>query len=107
MSPASIGLAAAVSAHGDAVHVAVHAAPRASRTRVAGLHGERLKIAVAAPPVDGEANAALIAFLARTLGVTHADVTLLRGASGRQKTFAVTGVSVAAARASLTPPQAG
>jgi uncharacterized protein (TIGR00251 family) len=99
--PASEALEEAISAHGDVVHVAVHAAPRASRTEVVGLHAGRLKVAVAAPPVDGEANAALIAFLARALGVRRADVTLVHGASGRSKTFAIRGLSREAVAAAL------
>jgi len=75
--------------------------PRASRTRVAGEQGERLKVQLAAPPVDGEANAALVAFLAHALGVRRADVTLLRGERGRRKTVRVAGVSAAGAAAAL------
>jgi len=71
--------------------------PRASRTRVLGEHGGRLKVAVAAPPVDGEANRALVTFLAGALGVARAEVALLRGESGRRKTLRVTGVAAAAA----------
>lgn len=67
--------------------------PRASRTRVVGEHDGRLKIALAAPPVDGEANAALVAFLADALGVRKGDVSLLDGASGRRKRLAIRGVA--------------
>ena len=77
--------------------------PRASRTRVAGEHGGRLKVALAAPPVDGEANAALAAFLAEALGVRRAEVELVRGATGRRKGVRVRGVSAAAAAAALAP----
>ena len=62
----------------------VLAQPRASRSRVVGEHDGRLKIQLAAPPVDGEANAALLAFLADTLGVKRADVALLAGETGRR-----------------------
>jgi uncharacterized protein len=73
--------------------------PRASRTRVAGVHDGRLKIQLAAPPVDGEANAALVEFLARAMGVRKADVTLERGEAGRRKTVRVEGGTLAAAAA--------
>jgi uncharacterized protein len=76
--------------------------PRASRTRAAGEHDGRLKVQLAAPPVDGEANAALVAFLADALRVKKADVALLRGESGRRKTVRVAGVTAAAALAALT-----
>jgi uncharacterized protein (TIGR00251 family) len=76
--------------------------PRASRTRVVGEHDGRLKLQLAAPPVDGEANEALVEFLARALGVRRAEVTLLRGETGRRKTVRVAGVTAATATASLT-----
>ncbi|HZY02007.1 MAG TPA: DUF167 domain-containing protein [Anaeromyxobacteraceae bacterium] len=78
--------------------------PRASRTRVAGEHGGRLKIHLAAPPVEGEANAALVAFLAGALGVRRSDVTIVRGQAGRRKTVRVAGASPEAAAALARPP---
>ena len=77
--------------------------PRASRTRVLGEHDGRLKIALAAPPVDGEANAALVEFLAGALGVKKAAVSILRGEAGRRKTVRVAGVGAGAAAAALPP----
>ncbi len=76
--------------------------PRASRTRAAGEHDGRLKLQLAAPPVDGEANAALVEFLAGELGVRKAAVALVRGDTGRRKTVRVAGVTAAAAVAALT-----
>ncbi len=73
--------------------------PRSSRTRVAGEHGGRLRIQLAAPPVDGEANAALVDFLAGALGVRRADVSIVRGATGRRKTVRVAGARPEAAAA--------
>ncbi|HJW74838.1 MAG: YggU family protein [Anaeromyxobacter sp. RBG_16_69_14] len=67
--------------------------PRASRTRSVGEHDGRLKIQLAAPPVDGEANVALIEFLAAALRVRKAEVTIVRGETGRRKMVRVTGVS--------------
>ncbi len=75
--------------------------PRASRTRVAGEHDGRLKIQLAAPPVDGEANAALVAFLAEALGVRKADVAIERGEAGRRKTVRVAGADAVAVAAAL------
>jgi uncharacterized protein len=71
--------------------------PRASRTRAVGEHDGRLKIQLAAPPVDGEANAALVEFLADALGVRKADVVIARGETGRRKSVRVAGVSAAVA----------
>ena len=75
--------------------------PRASRTEVAGPHGGALRIRLAAPPVDGEANAELVAFLAKRLGVPKSAVSIARGASGRRKVVEVAGVDVATAAAAL------
>jgi hypothetical protein len=75
--------------------------PRASRTRAVGEHDGRLKIQLAAPPVDGEANAALVAFLADALGVRRTDVAIVAGETGRRKRVRVAGVTAAAALARL------
>ena len=75
--------------------------PRASRTRTVGEHDGRLKLQLAAPPVDGEANAALVEFVAEALGVRKSDVAIVRGDTGRRKTVRVAGVSAAAAVSAL------
>lgn len=75
--------------------------PRASRTRVVGEHDGRLKLQVAAPPVEGEANAAVIEFLAGALHVRKASLELLRGDTGRRKTLRVAGLSAAQVAAAL------
>jgi uncharacterized protein (TIGR00251 family) len=75
--------------------------PRASRTRALGEHDGRLKVQLAAPPVDGEANAALVAFLAGALRVRKGDVAIVRGETGRRKTVRVAGIGAAAALAAL------
>jgi uncharacterized protein (TIGR00251 family) len=75
--------------------------PRASRTKVVGVHDGRLKVALAAPPVDGEANAALVEFLAGALGVRRAELALVRGETGRRKTVRVRGVTPEAVAAAL------
>lgn len=59
--------------------------PGARRSAVHGLHGERLKLQIAAPPRDGEANQELVRFLSELLGVRKMDVEILRGSSGRSK----------------------
>ena len=62
-----------------------HLQPGAKRAEFAGQHGERLKIRISAPPVDGKANEALIRFLADAFDVSRQQVTLLSGQSSRQK----------------------
>ena len=66
--------------------------PRASRPRLGPVHGDRLKVAVTAPPVDGEANAAVVDLVARALGVARGDVEVVAGAASRRKTLRVRGV---------------
>ena len=87
--------------------LAVHVVPRARQTEVAGRHGDAIKIRVAAPPVDGAANAELIRFVAERVGVARGAVTIASGATGRRKTVAVEGITAAAlARALLgTEPE--
>ncbi len=68
----------------------IHATPGARRTEAAGAHGAALRVRLAAPPVDGKANAALIDWAARAFGVPKASVQLLHGAAGRQKTLGIT-----------------
>ncbi len=75
--------------------------PRASRTRVVGEHDGRLKVQLAAPPVDGEANEALVAFLAGKLRVRRGDISIERGETGRRKTVRVMGASGEAVRGAL------
>jgi uncharacterized protein (TIGR00251 family) len=69
--------------------------PRASRARLGPVVEGRLKIAVTAPPVEGEANAAVIAYLAKSLGVPRARVSILRGDGSRRKSVRVEGLSAA------------
>jgi uncharacterized protein (TIGR00251 family) len=76
------------------VELLVLVQPRASRTKVVGEHDGRLKIALAAPPVDGEANAALIEFVADALDVRKADVQLVDGETSRRKRLLVQGVAL-------------
>lgn len=73
------------------IALALHAQPGAKRTEVAGVHGEALKIRVAAPALEDRANAALIEFLAQRFGVAKRDVTLVSGAKSREKRFEIRG----------------
>jgi uncharacterized protein (TIGR00251 family) len=82
-----------VRADGAGVTLEILVQPRASRSRVVGEHGGRLKVQLAAPPVDGEANAALVELLASVLGVRKGDIEILRGDAGRRKTVRVAGVT--------------
>lgn len=85
----------------DGIRLLVRVQPRAARTEMVGEHGGALKIRVAAPPVDGAANDALVRFLAEQLAVPRAAVTLAAGTSGRSKVVLVSGVTPQAAAARL------
>jgi hypothetical protein len=78
--------------------LAIHVQPGARRTGVAGLHGDALKVRIAAPPVEGKANAALEAFVAERLGVARSRVRVVKGELSREKRVAVnaTGIDPAA-----------
>jgi uncharacterized protein (TIGR00251 family) len=76
---------------GGSVSLFVHAQPGAKRTEVAGLHGDALKIRVAAPALEDRANEALAEFIAAELGIARREVTLVSGARSRKKRFAIRG----------------
>ncbi len=75
------------------VELLIMVQPRASRTRLMGEHDGRLKIALAAPPVDGAANAELIEFCASLFGLRRSEIELLDGATGRRKRLLLRGVA--------------
>jgi uncharacterized protein (TIGR00251 family) len=89
---------------GDGAILILHIQPGARRSEIAGVHGEALKIRLAAPPVDGKANAALLEFLATALATAKSRLTLVAGQSSRSKRVAVHGLAVAEIRARLLPP---
>jgi uncharacterized protein len=72
--------------------ITVHVVSRARASAVVGRHGDAIKIRIAAPPVDGAANAELVRFVAERLGVPAGRVTIAHGAGGRRKTIEVSGV---------------
>ena len=65
--------------------LSIHVQPRARRDEIVGPHGERLKIRITAPPVEGRANRHLCAYLADLAGVPRRQVILEAGESGREK----------------------
>lgn len=81
---------------GEAVRFTVRLQPRASRNEIAGLQGSSLRIRVTAPPVDGLANEALIAFLSDSLGVSRRNVCIVTGRASRTKVIEVSEVDLKA-----------
>lgn len=84
-----------------AVVLRVHAQPGGGRSAVTGRYGDAVKVKVAAPPVEGRANTALVAFLAKELGLKEADVTLVAGESSRTKRVRLGGLDPEAAAAAI------
>jgi hypothetical protein len=90
-------------ADGSTVIVRVH--PGARKNGVTGIHAGSVKIALTAPPVDGKANEALIAFFAETLRLPRSRISLIAGAASRTKTLRITGKSAAEVAAALFPAE--
>lgn len=82
----------------------MHVVPRARVTEVAGRHGDAVRIRLAAPPVEGAANAELVRFLAERLGVPRGAVTIVRGVTARRKTVSIEGLDAARVVHSLLEP---
>jgi uncharacterized protein (TIGR00251 family) len=72
------------------ITLSLHIQPGAKKTEVAGIHGDALKIRLAAAPVDGKANAALIGFVAERLGLAKSAISLKSGQTSRRKVLEVT-----------------
>lgn len=81
--------------------LAIYCQPGARQTRVVGMYDGKPKVQLQAPPVDGAANAALIAFVAERCGVARSRVRILHGHTSRIKCVAIDGLNEAAARAAL------
>lgn len=91
----------------DGVTLAVRAQPGAKKTAITGLYGEgqsaQLKIAVQAPPLEGRANQALIAFLADTFDLPRSAAELVSGELSRSKVFRLRGITAGRLQAALAP----
>ena len=83
--------------------LAIQVQPKASKARLAGILGHALKVCVTAPPVDGKANTAIIAFFAKLFHVPKSAITVISGHQGRRKPLAVIGLAAARAREIIGP----
>ncbi len=83
------------------VRIAIRLTPKSARDKVLGPHGDAIKIAITAPPVEGKANAHLIKFLSKRLKVAKSAITIASGELSRDKLVDVTGLSAEAARSAL------
>ena len=80
--------------NGEVLTLTLHIQPGAKRSELAGLHGEALKIRLAAPPVEGRANEALLKFIAGLFDVPVRQVELKQGSQSRHKVVAISGSTV-------------
>ncbi len=85
----------------------VRCRPSAPKTRLAGEHAGSLKVDLAAPPERGKANAELVRFLAKTLGVDAAAIRISAGESGREKSIRLSGITLASLAAKLAAIDGG
>ncbi|HEX2691873.1 MAG TPA: DUF167 domain-containing protein [Kofleriaceae bacterium] len=76
-----------------AVTIDILVQPRASRAKIGPMHDGRIKVAVTAPPVDGEANLAVIEIIAKQLGIARSHVEVVAGANSRRKTLRIANVT--------------
>ncbi len=72
--------------------IKVRAVPNAPKTACAGAYGDGVKVKVAAPASDGKANARLVAFLAKTLGIPRRNIGIVSGETSRDKLIEISGV---------------
>ncbi len=79
---------------GDSIILTLHVQPGAKQTSIAGLHGDALKIRLAAPPIEGRANEALLRFVADFFKVTLREVELKQGGQSRHKRVEVRGSTI-------------
>ena len=84
----------------------VYVQPRASKTEVAGMHDGRTKIRLAAPPVEGAANAELVSFVASRLGIAKSKVRVVAGDASRRKVLEIEGVELGAVHEQLVSGRA-
>lgn len=80
--------------NGENITLTLHVQPGAKRSEIVGLHGEALKIKLAAPPIEGRANDALLRFIADIFAVPLRNVELKQGGQSRHKVVAISGSKV-------------
>jgi len=88
---------------GSEITLTLYVQPRASRARITGLHDGSLRLALTAPPVEGQANRQVINFLAKLFRIPKSAITIIAGEQGRTKRLRVTGISLGEAAAILSP----
>jgi uncharacterized protein (TIGR00251 family) len=87
----------------NGIRIEVKVEPRSSKKGLAGVLGNKLKVKLTSPPVDGEANEQLVEVLAEAFGIKKAAVKIIRGQSSKNKVVELTGISSLAPLDSRTP----
>lgn len=77
------------------IELFLHCQPGAKKTEIQGIYAQRLKLRLAAPPIEGRANEALIAWLAKAMNITKSQISLVSGDTGRQKRVRISGLDLA------------
>jgi len=85
------------------VCIALHVQPRASRTKIIGLYGDALKIAIQAPPVDGAANEAICEYFSNLFHCAKKNISILNGEGSRKKSIYIDSVSIEQAKQQIHP----
>lgn len=91
-----------IKAHPQGTVLQLYIQPGASRTEMAGVYDDAVKIRIQAPPVDGKANKALIRYLSKTFGISGSRVIILKGETGRKKLILLEGLPLKGVQAMLS-----
>lgn len=87
----------------EGIRFSAYIQPRSSRNEISGLNGNRLKIRLTSPPVDGEANRMVIKFLSKSLKITPSRISIALGATSRNKTISIEGLDEESLMTKLKP----
>jgi len=79
----------------------VYVQPKASKNKIAGIHGDTVKLMITAPPVDGKANKAVTNYIAKTFHLAKSQVTIVSGQQSRTKRLRLEGITLGEAEAAL------
>ncbi len=88
--------------HAEGVVVALQVQPRSSRNQLMGVQDGKLKVKLTSPPVEGAANKACCAFVAKLIGVAKSRVVIVSGETSRQKRVLIKGISPVEAQSAIT-----
>jgi hypothetical protein len=79
----------------EGVEISLHVLPNAPKSQIVGTHNNKLKIKIKAPPVDGKANEAIVAFFSEYLGIAKSQINVDKGEKSKSKTILIRGVPLA------------